>query len=96
MAAWAHAGVHIPRVTGDQAHTGTMVASLDAMQPGDLIFIPGSDGSMTKPGHVGMYIGRGADGRQYLVQAPHSGTVVQVTPVWTPQQIAAIRRPSAL
>lgn len=93
MAAWAHAGVRIPRVTGDQVHTGVAVPSLAAAQPGDLIFIPGSNGTMTRPGHVGMYIGRGKDGRQYLVQAPHTGTVVQVTPVWGAAQIAMIRRP---
>ena len=94
MAAWAHAGVSIPRVTGDQVRLGVAVGSLEAMHPGDLIFIPGSHGSMSRPGHVGMYIGRGGDGRQYLVQAPHTGDVVKVTPVanWS-QQIAAIRRP---
>jgi cell wall-associated NlpC family hydrolase len=94
MAAWAHAGVHIARVTGDQVHTGVAVSSLDAMQPGDLIFIPGSDGTPSNPGHVGMYIGRGGDGRQYLVQAPHTGDVVKVSPVsgWS-KQVAAIRRP---
>ena len=49
------------------------------MQPGDLIFIPGADGTMAEPGHVGMYIGLGGDGRQYLIQAPESGDVVKVT-----------------
>jgi cell wall-associated NlpC family hydrolase len=94
MAAWAHAGIHIPRVTTDQVHTGMAVASLADMQPGDLIFIPGSDGTMAAPGHVGMYIGRGGDGNQYLVQAPHTGDVVKVSPVrsWS-QEIAGIRRP---
>ncbi|SRR6266511_618999 len=93
MAAWAAAGVHMPHSTFAQAGIGIAVSSVDAMQPGDLILIPGSDGTMTHPGHVGMYIGRGGDGRQYLVQAPHTGTVVQVSPVWSASQIAAIRRP---
>jgi cell wall-associated NlpC family hydrolase len=94
MAAWAAAGVAIPRTTYYQVNTGAAVPSLAVMQPGDLIFIPGSDGSREHPGHVGMYIGRAGDGRQYLVQAPHTGTVVQVTPVskWA-SQVAAIRRP---
>ncbi len=93
QAAWAKAGVHIPRITYDQAVTGAAVTGLAAMEPGDLIFIPGSDGTPARPGHVGMYIGAVA-GRQYLVQAPHTGTVVQVSPVssWV-NQIAAIRRP---
>lgn len=94
QAAWAKAGVRIPRVTGDQVHTGTAVAGITVMQPGDLIFIPGSDGTPQKPGHVGMYMGVGSDGRQWLVQAPHTGDVVKVTAVssWA-SQIAAIRRP---
>jgi len=93
QAAWARAGVQLPRVTTDQVHAGAAVPNLAAMEPGDLIFIPGSDGTRTAPGHVGMYIGA-AGGRQYLVQAPHTGTVVQVTPVssWT-GEVVAIRRP---
>ncbi|MGC4903952.1 C40 family peptidase [Micromonospora echinospora] len=94
MAAWARGGVRIPRVTADQVHTGVAVPSLAAMRPGDLVFIPGSDGTTSRPGHVGMYIGTGGDGQQYLVQAPRTGDVVKVTAVsdWS-QRVAAIRRP---
>jgi cell wall-associated NlpC family hydrolase len=63
------------------------------MQPGDLIFIPGSDGTTSNPGHVGMYIGRDGAGRQWLAQAPHSADRVKTTPVDIWGQIAAIRRP---
>ncbi|MBQ1028963.1 C40 family peptidase [Micromonospora sp. C97] len=94
MAAWAEAGVRISRVTADQVHSGVAVSSLAAMRPGDLIFIPGSDGTMTRPGHVGMYIGVDRSGRQYLIQAPKTGDVVKVVAVsnWS-HQVAAIRRP---
>lgn len=94
MAAWAKGGVRIPRVTADQVRTGVSVPSLAAMRPGDLIFIPGSDGTMSRPGHVGMYIGADRSGRQYLVQAPKTGDVVKVIAVsgWS-RQVAAIRRP---
>jgi len=94
MAAWAAAGVAVPRTTYDQANVGVAVPGLATMQPGDLLFIPGSDGTAAHPGHVGMYIGVGGDNRQYLVQAPHIGTVVKVIPVsdWA-SQVAAIRRP---
>ncbi|WBC08909.1 C40 family peptidase [Micromonospora sp. WMMA1947] len=94
MAAWAKGGVQIPRVTADQVHTGVAVPSLVAMQPGDLIFIPGSDGTMSRPRHVGMYIGMDRGGRQYLVQAPKTGDVVKVVAVsnWS-RRVAAIRRP---
>ncbi|WP_186355937.1 NlpC/P60 family protein [Streptomonospora sp. PA3] len=50
QAAWAEAGVSLPRTTYDQVNAGTPV-SWDAMQPGDLIFF--YDG----PSHVGMYVG---------------------------------------
>ncbi|QBI56479.1 C40 family peptidase [Streptomonospora litoralis] len=52
QAAWAEAGVSLPRTTYDQVNAGTPV-SWDAMQPGDLIFF--YDG----PSHVGMYVGNG-------------------------------------
>ena len=94
MAAWAKGGVQIPRVTADQVHTGVAVSSLAAMQPGDLMFIPGSDGTMARPRHVGMYIGTDGGGRQYLLQAPKTGDVVKAVAVsnWS-RQVAAIRRP---
>lgn len=94
MKAWAAAGVTIPRTTYYQATTGVAVPNTASMEPGDLILIPGSDGTMAHPGHVGMYIGRDSSGRQWLVQAPHTGTVVHTTLVssWE-HDIAAIRRP---
>nr|WP_030502707.1 C40 family peptidase [Micromonospora purpureochromogenes] len=94
MAAWAKGGVRIPRVTADQVHAGVGVPSLAAMQPGDLIFIPGSDGTMSRPGHVGMYIGTDRGGGQYLIQAPKTGDVVKVVAVrgWA-RQVSGIRRP---
>ena len=81
-------GINLPRVTDDQQHAGTPVARLADIRPGDLIFIPGSDGTMTDPGHVGLYIGQGL-----LIQAPHTGDVVKLTKVdaWA-NQIATIRR----
>jgi len=87
MGAYRAAGIGLPRVTGDQVHAGTPVASLADARPGDLIFIPGSDGTMAVPGHVGLYLGSGL-----LVQAPHTGDVVKISPAWGASQIAAIRR----
>ena len=94
MASWAAAGVALPRTADQQAHAGVPVVSLADIQPGDLIFIPGSDGTAARPGHVGMYIGTDDGGRQYLIQAPHTGDVVKVSPVssWA-NEIVAIRRP---
>jgi cell wall-associated NlpC family hydrolase len=83
--AWAAAGVAIPRTTYDQWRVGAPVASVSQLVPGDLIFIPGSDATAAGPGHVGMYIGNGL-----LINAPHTGTVVQVAPVssWASQVVA--------
>lgn len=43
---------------------------------------------MGNPGHVGMYIGRDGTGRQWLVQAPHTGDHVKTKPVAAFGQIA--------
>ncbi|MFJ7590246.1 NlpC/P60 family protein [Streptomyces sp. NPDC097617] len=80
--AWAAAGVNLPRVTYDQVHAGTAVASVSQLQPGDLLFsVPGSAG----PEHVGMYIGDGQ-----VIDAPHTGAQVRIKPLsyWKPQIIA--------
>ncbi|MEV2279321.1 C40 family peptidase [Nocardiopsis sp. NPDC049922] len=51
QAAWAAAGVSLPRTTYDQVNAGTRV-SWDNMRPGDLMFFYGSN-----PTHVGLYAG---------------------------------------
>jgi hypothetical protein len=43
--AWRTAGIELPRTTYQQVHSGTSVPSIANLQPGDLIFIPGSDGT---------------------------------------------------
>jgi cell wall-associated NlpC family hydrolase len=72
--AYKAGGVSISRTTFDQVNDGTPVYSLSALHPGDLLFIAGSDGSASSPGHVGMYVGEG-----YLVQAPHTGAKITVS-----------------
>nr|WP_019901949.1 C40 family peptidase [Salinispora arenicola] len=86
--AYQAAGISIPRTTSDQVHTGTAVGDYQDLRPGDLLFIPGSRGSPTRPGHVGMYLGQGL-----LVQAPHTGDVVKISRLsgWLPD-LAAARR----
>jgi cell wall-associated NlpC family hydrolase len=82
--AWAAAGVSLPRTTFEQVYSGTPVASVSQLQPGDLIFIPGADGTVS-PGHVGMYVGDGM-----LINAPTTGEVVQFAAVssWAGQIVA--------
>ncbi len=53
QAAWAQAGVSLPRTTYDQVNAGQRV-SWDNMQPGDLLFFYGAS-----PSHVGLYAGDG-------------------------------------
>jgi peptidoglycan DL-endopeptidase CwlO len=78
QAGWAWAGVAIARTTFAQVTAGTPVALAEA-RSGDLVFIAGTDGTASSPGHVGMVAGR-AGGAIYLVEAPHSGASVQMTP----------------
>jgi cell wall-associated NlpC family hydrolase len=81
-------GVNLPRTSQEQALVGTAVPSLAEAQPGDLVFFPGSDGTAAAPGHVGIYIGNGQ-----MIDAPYTGTDVQVDPVGDP---TAIRRVTGL
>jgi peptidoglycan DL-endopeptidase CwlO len=78
-------GVSLPRTSQEQAQVGTAVSSLSAAQPGDLLFFAGSDGTAASPGHVGIYVGNGQ-----MIDAPHTGTTVQVQSV-PASQVVAIR-----
>jgi cell wall-associated NlpC family hydrolase len=81
-------GVNLPRTSQQQATVGTPVPSLADAQPGDLVFFAGSDGTPQSPGHVGIYIGNGL-----MVDAPHTGTNVQVQPVGNPVEIRRVTPP---
>lgn len=70
---WARAGVNIPRTSYDQFRFGNPVQK-SKLQPGDAVFFTGSDPMNGLPGHVAMYIGNGK-----VIQAPHTGTDVQIS-----------------
>jgi cell wall-associated NlpC family hydrolase len=83
MGAWAAAGVTLPHYAASQAKDGTP-EPLDLSQAvgGDLVLIPGSDGTPQAPGHVGMVAGYvdKPDGRHlYVIQAPMTGVPVELT-----------------
>jgi cell wall-associated NlpC family hydrolase len=59
MMAWTQAGVALLHYTGDQINEGTPVSSFADISPGDLVLVPGSDGTVANPGHVGLYLGDG-------------------------------------
>lgn len=71
--AWAQTGKAIGRTTYDQLRDGTPT-TVAQLQPGDLVLIPGSQGTLASPGHMGMYVGSGL-----VVHAPRSGDVIRVT-----------------
>jgi cell wall-associated NlpC family hydrolase len=68
MWSYEHVGISLAHLTFDQWNEGVHVSRSD-LQPGDLIFLYGLD-------HVGMWLGNGL-----MVDAPHTGTVVQIQPV---------------
>ncbi|HEX2943565.1 MAG TPA: NlpC/P60 family protein [Rhodopila sp.] len=72
MWAWSRAGVQLAHYTGSQFIAGS-ATSAEHLQPGDLVLIPGSDGTLADPQHVGMFIGYGL-----VVEAPQTGDVVKV------------------
>ena len=68
MMAYRAAGIDLPRTTFQQVYSGDPVYSTADLEAGDLLFVPGSDGTATAPGHVGMYIGSGL-----VIEAPQTG-----------------------
>jgi cell wall-associated NlpC family hydrolase len=89
MMAYRAAGITIPRGSIAQSTVGVPVYDTNQLRPGDLLFVPGSDGTVSAPGHVGMYLGQGM-----LVEAPHTGLKVQLsslTGYWK-ENLVAIRR----
>jgi len=89
MMAYRAAGIDLPRTTFQQVYSGNPIYSTADLEPGDLLFVPGSDGSATAPGHVGMYIGSGL-----VIQAPQTGERIEITPFsgYWENNIVAMRR----
>ena len=84
-AAYAAAGIHIARTTYQWQQDGPVIP-LSQIQPGDLLFSAGSDGTASDPGHVVMYLGNGQ-----VIQAPQTGQDVQVDPVDLDAVVVATR-----
>jgi len=89
MMAYRAAGISLPRTTFQQVYSGIPIYSLSQIQPGDLLFTAGSDGTPEDPGHVGMYLGSGL-----VIQAPQTGEPIMITPLagYWQQQTVAIRQ----
>ena len=89
FAAYASAGIRIARTTFGWRQDGPQIP-LTRIQPGDLLFSAGSDGTTANPGHVVMYLGGGQ-----IIQAPQAGENVQTGPADLTGAVAATR-PAAL
>ena len=73
MMAYQAAGVNIPRTSEDQWAWGPNVPA-SQVEPGDLVFFAGSDGTATDPGHVGLVIGRGK-----MIEAYATGFPIRIS-----------------
>ena len=74
QAAYAVAGVSLPRVAQDQYDTTPKLAPGAVLAPGDLVFFGGGPESID---HVGLYVGV-VNGENVMVDAPHTGADVRV------------------
>jgi cell wall-associated NlpC family hydrolase len=79
MWAFAQEGISLPHYTGDQWNAGMHVSRAD-LEPGDLVFF------FADISHVGLYLGNGL-----MVDAPSTGQVVQVQPVFWSDYVGAVR-----
>jgi len=87
-AAYRAAGLRVGPTTVQQQLAGHAVVDASQLVPGDLVLIPGADGTAIDPGHVGLYVGSGL-----VIQATHTGDVVRITSLsaWN-GEIVAMRR----
>jgi cell wall-associated NlpC family hydrolase len=83
QAAYAAAGVHLPRVAQDQFDAGPTVPDGESVIPGDLVFF-GASGQAVD--HVGIYVGDGE-----MIDAPHTGAVVREEAADWPTLVGATR-----
>jgi len=73
MMAYRAAGISIARTTFEQ-WAGEVRVPASQVQPGDLVFFAGADGTVTNPGHVGMVIGNGK-----MIEAYATGFPIRVS-----------------
>jgi hypothetical protein len=74
MMAYRAAGIDIPRTSQQQWAWGPRI-SPSQVQPGDLVFFAGADGTRAAPGHVGMVIGGGL-----MIEAYSTGFPIRIAP----------------
>lgn len=83
--AWAQAGVYLPHYSGYQFNYGQKVAPAN-LQPGDLVFFAYNTSNPATIHHVAIYMGNNK-----IIQAPQSGDVVKISPMYWNGFIGATR-----
>jgi hypothetical protein len=73
QAAYAVAGVALPRVAQDQYDATPKLTAGEVLAPGDLVFFGGGPDSID---HVGLFVGI-VNGQDVMVDAPHTGADVR-------------------
>jgi cell wall-associated NlpC family hydrolase len=86
MQAYRAAGISIPRTSQDQWSWGPQVPA-DQVEPGDLVFFAGADGTRASPGHVGIVIGGGK-----MIEAFATGFPIRIAP-YTGRDAVGFTRP---
>jgi peptidoglycan DL-endopeptidase CwlO len=79
MMAYEAAGVNIARTSQEQWKTLPHVPK-SKVEPGDLVFFAGSDGTPAAPGHVGLVIGK-----NLMIEAYATGTPIRISAFGTAQ-----------
>jgi peptidoglycan DL-endopeptidase CwlO len=85
---WAYrqAGVNLPRTAAEQYMALPAKVPLGQLEPGDLLFWATDLSNPASIHHVAIYLGNGQ-----MLAAPHTGTVVQVQPVYLDGYYGAAR-----
>jgi cell wall-associated NlpC family hydrolase len=77
MDALAQAGITVTHNANAQwLQTRSHPVAENQLALGDLVFFAGSDGTLTAPGHVGIYVGNGE-----IIDAPYTGALVRFDPL---------------
>ena len=88
MMAYRTAGINIERTSEAQWASEPRVPA-SQVEPGDLVFFAGADGTPTSPGHVGLVIGHGQ-----MIEAYATGFPIRVAS-YTNQTVVGFTRPLA-
>jgi cell wall-associated NlpC family hydrolase len=82
-AAYAAAGIQIPRKAQWQYDAGPRVPAGQPILPGDLVFFGTGPNAVT---HVGIAVSS-----SHMINAPHRGAVVRIEPIWRSNLVGVTR-----